>query len=120
MPVSKILMIRRLAISVALAGMVACGSLFLYAHLLNQRAETMLRTAYELSDQEQIPTLADIRARFGQRVKQLDGCPPSECSYTVVLSNRVLAALHVAPYTEMKSYFWVRDGVVLENMVDYT
>ena len=86
----------------------------------NERAETMVRTAYELSDQKQIRVLADLRNRFGKRLKQFDGCPPSECAYTVVLSNRVLAALHIVPYTEMKSYFSVRDGVVLGNMVDYT
>ena len=80
----------------------------------------MVRTAYELSDQKQIPTLAEIQERFGKGLKRLDACPPSECSYTVVLSNRVLAALHVVPYTEIESYFWVRNGMVLENMVNYT
>jgi hypothetical protein len=117
---SKRLMLRRSAVALAVVGVVAFGSLFLYAHLLNERAEGMVRTAYELSDQERIPVLADIRKRFGKRLKQLDGCPPSECTYTVVLSNRVLATLHIVPYTEMKSYFSVRDGVVSGNMVDYT
>ncbi len=117
---SKRLMIRRLTIAVAVVGLVAFGSLFFYVHLLNERAETMVRTAYELSDQKQIPTLAEIQERFGKGLKRLDACPPSECSYTVVLSNRVLAALHVVPYTEIESYFWVRNGMVLENMVNYT
>jgi hypothetical protein len=118
--VSKRLMIRRLAIAVAVVAMIALGSLFLYAHFLNERAENMVRTAYELSDQKQIPTLAEIQERFGERLKRFDECPPSECSYTVVLSNRVLAALHLVPYTEMESYFWVRNGMVLGNMVNYT
>src|SRR5690348_7976134 len=113
-------MIRRLAIAVVVVTMSALGSLFLYAHFLNERAETMVRIAYELSDQKQIPTLADIQAHFGERLKRADGCPSSECTYTVVVSNRILAALHVVPYAEMESYFWVRDGVVLEEMVNYT
>jgi len=110
------LMIRRLAIAIAVVGVVAFASFFLYAHLLNERAETMVRTAYELSDQKQIPVLADLREHFGKRLTR---CPPSECDYAVFLSNRVLAALHIVPYTEMKSYFFVRDGVVLGSMVDY-
>jgi hypothetical protein len=97
----------------------AWGSLFLYAHLVNQRAELMLRAVYELSEQNQVPTLEDIRTRFGNRLKQLDGCTASECGYSVALSNRPLAVLHAAPYTELKSYFSVRDGLVLGTMVDY-
>ena len=117
--VSNRLMIQRLTIAVAAVGVVAFGSLFLYEHLLNQRAEFMVRNVYELSEQ-QIPTLVDIQERFGKQLKQLDGCTPSECGYTVVLSNRVLAALHTIPYTELKFVLRVRNGLVLETMVDYT
>ncbi|HWY57048.1 MAG TPA: hypothetical protein VNZ03_21455 [Terriglobales bacterium] len=113
-------MSRWLAIAVAAIGVLAFGSLFLYAHHVNKRAELMVRTAYELSEQKQIPTIADIRERFGKQLKQLDGCTASECGYVVVLSNRALAALPTIPFTELKSYFWVRDGLVLEAMVDYT
>jgi len=113
-------MIGRLTIAVAAIGVVAFGSLFLYAHLVNERAKLMVRTVYELSEQKQTPTLADIRQRFGNQLKQLEGCGASECGYTVVLSNRALAALHTIPYTELKAYFWVRDGLVLGTMVDYT
>ncbi len=113
-------MIRRLAIAVAAIGVSALGSLFLYAHFVNDRAEIMVRTIYELSDQKQIPTLADIRERFGKQLKQLDRCTAADCGYAVVLSNRALAALHTIPYTELKIYFWVRDGLLLETLVDYT
>lgn len=98
----------------------AFGSFFLYARLLNEQAERMLRTVYELSQQEQIPTLADIRERFGKQLKQLDGYTDSECGYTAVVSNRVLAAIRMTPYTEVKSYFWVRNELVLGTMVDYS
>jgi hypothetical protein len=50
-------MIRRVASAVAVAAVVALGSLLLYAHLLNERAETFLRTAYELPDQRQSKNL---------------------------------------------------------------
>lgn len=113
-------MIRRLTIAVAAFAIVSIGSLYLYERLLSVRAEFMLRTAYELSEQRQAPTLADIRERYGNRLKPRDGCTASDCGYTVVLSNRVLAALHAVPYTELESYFWVRAGRVTETLLDYT
>jgi len=80
----------------------------------------MVQAAYKLSDQKQIPTLAEIQKPFGKRLKRLNGCPPNECSYTVGLSNRILADLHIASYTEIELYFWVKNGVVLQNTVNYT
>jgi hypothetical protein len=107
-----------LAIAVALAAFIACGSVFWYLHLLTKRARFIAGTAYELAKAKQTPSVADIRQRFGSGLR--DECVGSECSYTVTVSNRVLAVLHVAPYTELESYFWTRDGVVLENMLNYT
>jgi hypothetical protein len=79
----------------------------------------MLRTVYELSDQEPPPTLSEIQQRFGKELK-LGTCGASDCFYIVVVSNRALAAIHATPYTEMKSYFGVRNGVVLGTMTDYS
>jgi len=62
--------------------------------------------------------LTDIRQRFGNVPP--DECVGSECSYTVTVSNRLLALLHIVPYTELQSYFVTRDGVVLVNMLNYT
>jgi hypothetical protein len=111
--------IRQLTIAVALSVLVACGSLFLYVHVLNERSLAILRTAYELSGKKQTPNVADIQEHFGNRLR-LDECRASECTYRVVVSNQILAALRIVPYTEMQSHFWTRDGVVLTNMVDYT
>lgn len=112
-------MIRRLTVTVTLAALVACGSVFSYLRLLTKRAHFIVETAYELSVGKQTPSVADIRQRFGNSL-QLDGCLGSECSYTVTLSNRILAALHIVPYTELQSYFRTRDGVVLGNMLNHT
>lgn len=38
----------------------------------------------------------------------------------MLVSNRFLAATHLVPYTEMKSQFDLRDGAVIQNMVDYS
>ncbi len=90
-----------------------------YIHVLSSRAESMLRSAYELSEQSQPPTLDELQKRYGDYLK-LHGCAASDCSYTVTLSNRLLAALRLVPYTELKSYLRLRDGLVITNMVDYT
>lgn len=105
-------------VTVTLAALIACGLVFWYLHLLTKRARFIAGTAYELSQEKQTPTVADIRQRFGSGL--LDECLGSECSYTVTVSNRVLAALHIVPYTELRSYFWTRDGMILENMLNYT
>jgi hypothetical protein len=113
-------LMQRLAFAIVIVGAVALSYLLLYAKLLNKQAESIVRTAYELCAQKQAPTLADIRGHFGTQIKQLDEWPHSLCAYTVILSNRILAALHLAPYTQMESYFLVRDGTVLGDMVNYT
>jgi len=113
-------MIQRLMIAVAAVGLLALCSLLLYTRLLNQQAEFLLRTVYELSQQEHIPTLTNLRERFGSKLKQMDGCTVSKCGYTVELSNRVLATFRIVPYSEIKSYFWVKNGLVDGTMVDYT
>lgn len=105
----------------SLAGAIA--TLLLYSHLLRRRAETLLRNSYELSNQAgNTVTVGVLQQRFGSQLKQLYGCAASqsECGYEVVVSNRLLAATHLARYAEMKSQFDLRDGVVIQNMVDYS
>ena len=112
-------MMRRLTIAIGSAAILVVVAFSLYAHLVRARADGVLRAAYELSQQRPNPTIADLRQRFGSHLKQVEGCPPSECAYTVTVSNKALSALRLAPYTEMSSRFYVRGDVVLGNMVDY-
>jgi hypothetical protein len=103
---------RRTAILIGATAILASGALFLYARILS--------ASYELSQQRPNPTVADIRRRFGADLKQADDCPPSECAYTVAVSNRVLAILRIVPYAEISSRFYTRGDSVLGDMVDYT
>lgn len=116
---SNSVVIRRLTIVVALAALIAGGSLYLGTRLLTQRAQLIVHTAFELTEQHPHPTIADIQKRFGSLLR-LDQCRESECGYRVIVSNRILAALQIVPHTEIESYFWAKDGVVFRNMVDYT
>jgi hypothetical protein len=96
------------------------GCLFLYAYLLRNRAESLVRSAHELSNYKSGPlTSAVLKKQYGSSLKTLQDCTPSFCGYEVVVTNRVLALLRLVPYTELKSQFWLRNGVVYENMLDY-
>ena len=96
---------RRTAVLIGATAILASGALFLYARILSAHAERLVRISCELSQQHPNPTVADIRRRFGADLKQADDCPPSECAYTVAVSNRVLAILHIVPYAEISSRF---------------
>lgn len=94
---------------------VCAASIYLY--WLKRSADNVVRVSYELAQQQQPPTLDEIRQRFGPKLKQPDPCTPFGCGYEVMLSNRVVAELHLAPYTALRSLFWVKDGVVESNSI---
>jgi hypothetical protein len=111
-------MARRLALASAVAVVLAVFSFTLYGYWISEQARFMLRTAQEFSEQETQPTVDEIRQRFGARL-QVDYCGADSCSYKVTVSNQIVAALHLVPYTELQSNFWVRNGLVYENLLDY-
>ena len=113
--------IRSLLLLIAVAVCVASVSLYIYSRLLTKRAEALVQATYELSNHHSGPiTLAVLQSRFGGQLRPMEGCTPSQCSYDVFISNRGLASLRIVPYTELVSYFWVRDGVISGNMLDFT
>jgi hypothetical protein len=79
----------------------------------------MVAIAHQLSEQSEPATLAELRGLYGDKLKRVD-CHGSDCEYTATLSNGLLAALGIAPYTELKSSFWLTDDVVREHMLDYS
>jgi len=113
-------MIKRLLVAAVVVLLAASGLLLLYAHRLNKRAERMLQNVYELSHQRPYPLLSDVQQRFGNELERGEGCSDSECAYSVLLSNRVLAKARITPYTEIKAYFSVKHGLVIGTMVEYT
>ena len=116
---SKSLMVRRSIICGVAVLVAALVCLAAYVHILQSRAQTIVRTAYELSQQEHPPTLVELRERYGERLRRVD-CRGVDCGYTATLSNGPLAALGVAPYTELHSSFWLTSDVVREYMLDYS
>jgi hypothetical protein len=92
---------------------------FLYTHRLRTRAESLVSGAYELSNHKGPVTAVVLRERFGNSLKASPDCTPALCAYDVLVTNRFLARLRLVPYTELRSEFWVRNGIVYENMLDY-
>jgi hypothetical protein len=112
---------RRAVITVAVACLgLSIGCVALYAHFVRKRAESLVLSAVMFSSNANPFPVAALRQQYGSRLKESEGCTASECNYEVVVSNRLLATLHLVPYTELKSNFWVRNGEVFENMLDYT
>jgi hypothetical protein len=93
-------------------------ALFIYSKKLKHSAEKVVRVSYELSQRESSPTLEDLRQRLGTQLRQSAACTDSGCGYEVTLSNRLLFKLRLAPYTALRSSFWVRDNVLEENVVE--
>ena len=91
------------------------GALVIYSNRLKRNAEKVVRVSYELSQQEHPPALDDIRHQFGTQLKQSAACTASGCEYEVTLSNRVLAEIRLAPYTALRSSFWVKGDLLEEN-----
>jgi hypothetical protein len=105
---------RRLAaIGASLALLILCG-LSVYSYWLRKTADRVVRFSYELSQQGHRPKVGDVRQRFGSLLTQPDPCVAAGCGYEIMLSNIVLARLHLASYAALRSYFWA-EGDMLET-----
>ena len=108
-------------LSIALVAVVLLGSIAVVTarYELSHNADRITRSSYELFQQERRPSLDDVRERFGDKLKQTGPCKDVGCGYEVVLSNRLLSRLHLAQSATLKSTFWVRNGTVDENVVEF-
>ena len=112
-------LIRR--VSIARVSVVLSGSIVIVIarYETKRNADRTVRLSYELFQQGQRPTLEDIMQRFGGELKQTSACKDFGCGFEVVVSNGLLARLHLAKLTTLTSEFWVRDGLVDENVIEF-
>ena len=92
-----------------------------YSIVLRMRAESLIHDAAIVS--QHIGEKADsdsIQNIYKRKLTQMPGCTPDSCAYEVVESNWVLAALHWAPYSELRSLVGFRDGILISTIVDFT
>jgi hypothetical protein len=92
-----------------------------YSIVLEMRAESLIHKATILSENLGKPTtLSTVQAVYDGKLTQIPGCTPTGCGYEIVESNQVLAALHWAPYSEIRSEVWFRDGIMSTLILDFT
>ena len=108
-------------LSIALVAVVLLSSIVVVTarYELRHNAARIIRSSYELFQQEQRSSLDDVRERFGDKLKQTSPCKEVGCGFEVVVSNRLLARFHLAQFTTLKSTFWVWNGTVDENIVEF-
>jgi hypothetical protein len=111
--------LRRSAIPALILTLLAVCVISLYSYELKRRVDDVVAVAYELSLKGQPPTIQDLRQRFGSALRQPDPCTPDGCGYDLFLSNRVLAAVHLVPYSALRSSFWARNGVIDVNSLEF-
>jgi len=111
--------IRRIALFSILIVLLAVGALGFYSYELKRRADNLVRISYELSERENPPTVEEVRQQLGSSLTQPKPCIPDGCGYDVLISNRILSRLHLAPYTALRSSFWATNGIIQSNDLDF-
>ena len=76
-----------------------------------------MRVCDEFSERIRPPSLEEIRNVFGSDLQQLGPCSNDGCGYEVNVSNGLLHAFHLVPYTNLRTQFWEEKGVMQSNSV---
>lgn len=109
---------KRIAVIGTLTVLLVLAAVFSYSTWLVHTAAKTIRLSGELLRRESVPTLADLQRQFGVNLHRSSGCSVAGCQYEITLSNQILAEFHVAPFTALRSAFWVRNGVLEENTLE--
>jgi hypothetical protein len=100
---------------------VVVGFIAAYSIVLRMKAESLIRNASIVSQHlGETSSAGTVQAIYKGRLTQEPGCTPAYCGYEVVESNSVLAALHLAPYSELRSEIWFRDGILSATFLHFT
>jgi hypothetical protein len=92
-----------------------------YSIVLRMKAESLIRNASIVSQHlGEASTVDTVQAIYKGKLTQMPNCTPAFCGYEVVEGNRVLAALHWAPYSELRSEIWFRDGILSATILDFS
>jgi hypothetical protein len=112
-------LIRSLSIALVAIVLLASIAVAIARYEIRRNADRIIGSSYELFQHEQRPSLDDVKKRFGDELRQTSPCEDFGCGFEVVQSNRLLVMLHLAQPTTLKSEFWVRNGGVDENIVQF-
>src|SRR4029077_4693459 len=108
---------------VVCALLIVAASVFVLGSVTRTRREArmLIEELKELSvSSRPNDTFDSFQWRYGHnRFKHSEACTFHFCTYEVDISNHVIAKLHLAPYTEMKTWFTVDKGQLVLALVEY-
>ncbi len=112
-------LIRRSAVFAIVLALLAVCAICIYLYRVKLSADGVVRIAYELTLKGRPPTIQELRQRFGSALRQNDPCAPDGCDYDLFVSNRVLATIGLISYATLRSSFWVKNGAVDTNRLEF-
>lgn len=109
----------KIAIGLAVALLCAFAFVAVSTYVTYRSAKERLREFKELGLSKN-PTgqFEGLRKKYGTKLRLL-GCNGRLCQYEIDLSNRLVVASRLIPYTEMNIWFTVYDGSLQMAMLEY-
>jgi len=100
---------------------VASSFIPVYSIWVRMRAESLISNAGTLyRSLGSAPSISAAESLYKGELTQKGGCNPTDCVYEEVVSNGLLAVIHWAPYSELRSEIWFQDGMLKTTILDYT
>jgi hypothetical protein len=110
----------RWSILVLCAALLATVAWTVYPLYIRREANSALADVQTLAlASDRSATFVSLRQKYGSRLKQLEGCTPSNCSYELVVSNHLLSKFSLLPYTELNTRYDLWNGSIQTVMVEY-
>lgn len=111
----------RWVVPAAICACVVVSFIPAYSFVLRKNAESLVRNVSTVSRLlGEKTTVGIVQAIYKGELTRMPNCTPAFCEYEVVESNRVLAALHWSPYSELRSEIWLRDGILSAVILHFT
>lgn len=111
----------RWVVPAAICLCVAVSFIPAYSFVLRKDAESLIRNVSIVSRLlGERTALGTVQATYRGKLTQMPNCTQAFCGYEVIESNRVLAALHWTPYSELRSEIWFRDGILSAVILHFT
>lgn len=105
-----------IGLAILLCGLMICAVVWADQQRVARQGRELVGTLETLSDSRDF---AAVQKQYGMRLHALPHCEPGECSYEVVVTNRFLAAVHLATFAEMSVRFDVLHGQLTLSLLDY-
>jgi len=107
-------------VGIILLAAIAFAVLWSYNLSLQATAQSLILEVEDLGrTQNRTERFDRLRRRYRQRLRPSDQCTHERCYYKITVTNRVLAALRITPYTELKAYFQIRDDNPTGTLLEY-